>query len=225
MFSGESKRLEIVLAVVGGIVTVALGVSQWHLGQRQNQILADQTAVQERLAVDQIEIQTMNLVSNHLDALLENGPRGEKAEAVVLAAAEFLSAEHQRTSLAEIAAKLIKQRAEPDPALEGRFVEAIQPAKKEADWFTVIGSYGTSMLDAAITEANRQQRELAKVLPQAQVEIYKTKHSNHFAVVLGGKQTKEEAEELALRARSESWAAGAYGQPDREWTLFGAAPF
>jgi hypothetical protein len=68
--------------------------------------------------------------------------------------------------------------------------------------------------------------KLVKVIDKnLSVQLYKTKISNNYAVVVGGSIEKDEAISLARQAREEDWASDAFAQKDRQWSKVGDAPF
>lgn len=235
------KKFEIIIILLGIIITAILGYGQWKIGETQNLILKQQIesqkilaqeqlksqkqqtekqlASQEKQTIDQIEIQTMNLVASHFSSLGEDGEEGKKAERAVMIAANFLSDTYGRRSLAEMAKELINDSQHVDAEVVLRVTEAAEPLpEKNPSWFTVIGSFDTYNLDKAEQKAAELSETIKKATGDSlKVSIYKTKFSSHYAIVVGKAQSKELADQLAYKARKLGWAKDAYSQIDRDW--------
>lgn len=222
------KWFETCVAAIGVFVTGILGYGQWRLGDQQNQILENQRSSAEKRAIDDIEVRVMSLVSSHLGRLGEPGPEGDNARRVVLAAAEYLSNEHKRTSLASMADKIAEGKAAVSQRDQARLAEATQAPPDEAIWFSVLASLPGDAEEQAKDEANKKQilaRDRLGPPFDAQVELYKTKISNNYAVVIGGRMDRAGAVALAARARAGGLATDAFAQRDRTWARIGTAPF
>jgi hypothetical protein len=240
----NDKKIEIIVITFGIIITGILGYGQWSIGDNQNVLLQLQIESQERLAkehiqsqknlikyqiksqekqtVDQIEIQTMSLVSSHFSNLSKNGEEGKMAEKTVMIAANFLADKYGRRSLAKMAKELVSQRKDVSAQVALRVSEAAEElpnAKKELSWFTVLGSYDEYNLKKAKEASLIILTKVRKNNPSVNIDIYKTKYSRHFAVVIGGKQTKKAAELLSIKARKLGWADDAYFQLNRDWEI------
>lgn len=80
------------------------------------------------------------------------------------------------------------------------------------DWFAVVGSFPTTGQGLAEARALAQRTQSLGC-----AEIWRTKISNNYAVVLGGKTTRGQALSAAALARSSSLASDAFTQVNREW--------
>jgi hypothetical protein len=235
----RNKWFEVVIAAVGVIITGVLGYGQWQLGQQQNAILENQAKQEFERSVDNIEVQVMTLVSPHLDKLGSKGEEAENAQKVVLAAAEYLSNQYGRTSLASMAAKLSEGNPSISDPLQVRFAEATQAPpqlkmhstggkgeiQKKVVWYAVLASLPADKLKLAKDTANKKlSKAKEKGLSQG-VQLYKTKISNNYAVVIGGALDESSARALSSTARSISLAKDSFPQIDKDWTFVGDAPF
>ena len=215
----RSKWFEVFVAALGVTVTGVLGYGQWQLGEQQNLILANQTTTAERRSVDTIEVQVMTLVSPHLSVLGSKTPEGKRSERVVLAAAEYLSDQFGRASLAKMAAKISEGNKDISEPVRTRLEEASQAAPKSRTYFTVLASLpGNNLAAARITAKEKLKKAKVAGLDQA-ISIYKTKLSNNYAVVIGGELSEADARSLAAAARSAGLADDSFHQIDKEWAF------
>jgi hypothetical protein len=219
------KHYELIIAAFGVAVTATLGLGQWRLGQQQNTLLDAQTRFQQQRAVDDIEVRTMALVSPYLSSLGDQSVEGERAEKVVLAAAEFLTNDHGRTVLARMVSRILEPAPSVEQSVKTRIEEATQQAPISTPWFSVLASLPGDQRSTAEEVANNKYQLIRAIDESLSVTVYKTKISNNYAVVVGGSLKKAEALSLARRARESHWADDSFAQRDREWTKEGDAPF
>jgi len=102
----DSRYLEIVLTAIGLMVTALLGYGQYQISTQQTKMAIKQQEAEDRRSVDNIEIQTMNLVAGHLANLAKPGSDFDASQKVVIAASEYLSSQFDRTALAAMAARI-----------------------------------------------------------------------------------------------------------------------
>lgn len=197
----SSKWFEVGIAALGVAVTAILGYGQWQLGQGQAELSKGQAASEDRRAQDAIEVQVMSMVSSYFAAMREPGKKGDDAQRVVLAAAEYLSNDHKRPSLAAMAAKISQENPTASLNVQGRFQEASIVPDQAAPWYAVLASLSPDDLDTARSVALAKQSLAAKLGLGDQIHIYRTKISNNIAIVIGGALTRERALELAARSR------------------------
>lgn len=222
--STEVKRFEIIVMLIGVCVTAVLGYGQYRLGQQQNKILENQRISAEERATNDVEIKVMSLVSPHLSSLREPGEKGQNAQRIVLAASEYLSDEYGRTSLAKMAAKITEGGKSVKKQVKVRLEEATQSSAAASNWYSVVSSVDGNDYKTAKRIAIEKQR-LSKSLGVKQaVEIYKTKISNNYAIVIGGPLDQTQARSLASIARKAGIASDAFAQKDRSWELVEKLP-
>jgi hypothetical protein len=235
----SSKFFEVTITAVGIFVTAVLGYGQWRLGQQQNAILENQAKQELERSIDNIEVQVMTLVSPHLGKLASAGEEAETAQKVVLAAAEYLSNQYGRTSLASMATMISEGNPTISQPIQDRFEEATvappqlqmplsevdKPPPKQANWYAVLASLPGDQLETAKAEANKKlDKAREKGLNQG-VQLYKTEISNNYAVVIGGALDKASARALSAKARTVGLSRDSFPQIDKEWTHVGDAPF
>lgn len=241
----SSKWFEIAITAIGVLITAVLGYGQWRLGQQQNAILENQANQQLERSIDNIEVQVMTLVSKHLGKLGTVGEEAEVSQKVVLAAAEFLSNKYGRTSLAAMAAKISEGNPKIGNPIQGRFAEATQPPPQlqvrslgtdwpeskgqqppeRTNWYAVLASLPGDQLKAAEAEANGKLIKAREKGFSQGVQLYKTKISNIYAVVIGGALDEASARDLSKKARSLELTRDSFAQIDKEWKFVGDAPF
>jgi len=171
----NSKWFQIYVAAVGVLVTGILGYGQCRLGQQQNEILNNQAAAAKANAIDTIEVQVMTLVSPHLGLLGSDSDAAKRSEGVVLAAAEYLSDQYGRTSLAEMAAEISEASATVSTPTRTRLEEAREAPPDSPTYFTVLASLPADNLDAARAVANSKLAAARGFGVDAPIQIYKTK--------------------------------------------------
>ena len=98
-------------------------------------------------------------------------------------------------------------------------------APEQGAWFTVLASIPGNDLTRAKIIANEKYGLVHESERSLSVELWKTKISNNYAVVVGGVQSESEAAKLAEGARANGWASDAFAQIDKEWHQIGVAPF
>jgi len=225
--SDRNRRFEIWIAAIGVLVTGVLGYGQWQLGQQQNQILKNQMKAAKVSATDAIEVQMMTLVSPHLSKLGSDSDDSKMSEGVILAAAEYLSEKHGRTSLAEMAARISSTSSVVSTPTKTRFEEASQVLAQNPTqtpsamprYFTVLASVPANKLITAQTVAREKLRAARTNGINEPIYIYKTKISNHLAIVMGGLLDINKARELAIISRDKGIAVDAFHQIDKQWSL------
>ena len=231
-----NKSLEISIAVIGAILTALIGYGQWNLGQKQlefqkevdkqNQADKSQTiAAQKKASIDLLEMQALNIVGPYLGDLGVGGEQGKKAERVVSETADYLTTKYKRTTLAEIAKNLTDKATSVSEETRSRISEATEPAIQTEVWFTVLASLREDQLNDAKRVANEKLAEIKASNESLPVEIWKTKISKNYAIVVGGEVNRSRAVELSRLARSEHWADDAFPQVDKSWEKIGVAPF
>ena len=232
----NSNSLEILITVIGIILTGLIGYGQWDLGRKQlafqNTVKKQQQtareeaqAVEKKTAIDLIEMQALNMVGPYLGDLGVEGDKGKVAERVVGETVDYLSNTHSRTSLANIAKNLIDKTNTVSEETRSRIAEATEPAKQREVWFSVLASLNENEIEKAKSIANEKLRMISESGESFSVEVWKTKISKNFAIVVGGSVDNKRAIVLARKARKEHWADDAFAQVDKEWKIIGAAPF
>lgn len=219
----SSKKLEIFIAVLGVTITALLGYGQYSLGKNQLE-------VQRKSSVDLIEMQAMTMVGPYLGDLGKGDEKGETAERVVTETADFLSRKYKRISIANLANSLIEKSKTVGQMTKTRIAEATQAAptqtsRQEKNYFAVLASYPIDQLDQAKEAANEMLKLVKAGGSEEPVELWKTKISKNYAVVVGGRLEKEKAFQLAKTARAKHWADDAFWQIDKEWSPIGTSPF
>jgi hypothetical protein len=103
--------------------------------------------------------------------------------------------------------------------------ESLEPVAEGAPWYAVLASLPASDLAAARTNANEKLAEARRLGFSQGVQIYRTKISNNYAVVIGGQMPRPDAFALSSGARQKGLASDAFPQQDRMWSFVGEAPF
>lgn len=221
----HSKIFEVTIAALGLVVTGVLGYGQIQLSREQANQTQSQHLAEEKRAVDNIEVQVMSLVAPHLGNLAKPGTEFEPSQRIVLAAAEYLSAQHSRTALASMAAKISEGNATISQEVKSRIQEATVTVPSTGRWFAVLASLPSTDLTAGQNLANQKLRQIQASGLGFEVQLFKTKISNNLAVVVGGALERAAALDLASQARNAGIARDAFAQQDKEWTFVGKAPF
>lgn len=89
-----------------------------------------------------------------------------------------------------------------------------------AGWFAVVGSY---TIDAAGLAGAAEQQRRAQAAGIC-TELWQTRISNNYAVVVGSRSDRRSAGINAERARKAGLAADAFAQPDRGWEKLSQSP-
>jgi len=158
----------------------------------------------------------MALISPHLVKLAAAGEEAETAQKVVLSAAEYFSNQYGRTSLAIMAAKISEGNSKISKPVQERLVEATvtppqlqmrlsavnTPTPQKDDWYVVLASLPGDQLETAKAEANEKLTKAREKGLDQRVQLYKTKISNNYAVVIGGSLDKVSARALSAKART-----------------------
>lgn len=206
------KWIEICLIGIGVIATSLIGYGQWNLGQQQN-------SFQESLAKQGAELQVIEFIRPHLESFASCNP-DNTAQKMVAVASEYLSNNHHSTVVAEMIESLTQECPESaiDASTETRISEATKPSESGNRWFAVIATFRNT----SVAQAKNAQEELSRHTNAAginkPVEVYLTKISKSFAIVIGGPMNKTDAIALVRKAREEKIALDAFAQIDREWT-------
>jgi len=227
----SAKSFQLAIAAAGVTVTALLGFGQWQLSQQQNRMLdeqhkaeakraSDSIAAEKERAADNIEVQVMALVAQHLAKLRGADKDAKNSERIVLAAEEYLSNTYGKTALAQMHRRIVEDSPFVKPEIRQRIEEATEPVKEGAPWYTVLASLPANDLDTARNIAKEKLKMAERVgLPHKDIEIYKTKLSNNYAIVIGGQMARSDAINLATSARQKGLATDAFAQQDRSWTL------
>jgi hypothetical protein len=200
----QSSRPAIPLALLGLAATlVAAGISSYYAFRLSAELkIAEQRLDQTTSELSATRV-NLNLASAALKRLEASSPSAAD-QRDVQAALKYVDRSEQNlaqasTSLVDAAAKL--------PTT----------GTSDARWFTVIASY--SMGEGGLGRANA----LADAVTQrgACAEIWQTKISRNYAVVLNGPTDAKTASAAATQARSSGLARDAFPQRDREWARVG----
>lgn len=235
-FFEKSKFFEYFLSFLGIVVTGILGYGQIQIGREQARQAAmqekdakaeaaRQDALAEKRQADLIEIQVMQMVAGHLENLARKDEKFESSQKVVVAASAYLTRKYDRRALSEMAREI----SEVNPSLTLNLLTSIKEntgrVSPQAPWFAVLMSLPASDKRSAERAANKISKALQPLRLKYGVQIYKTKISNNFALVLGGPLKREDAASVVLIAKKNMIAADAFSQQDRGWTFIGTAPF
>jgi hypothetical protein len=220
-----SKNIEITVALLGIAVTGVLGWGQYTLSRQQTLLADNQQRLEQKRAIDNIEVQVMTLVAPYFANLAKTGTEFDASQRVVLAASEYLSTQHQRTALANMASKISEGNSSLSPELKSRIQEATTPVPSGSKWFAVLASVPSSDLAGAQRIAN-EKLMLSKSQGKAlSVQVYKTKISDNFAVVYGGPSERSMAVENSSLAKKNGISKDSFAQQNRDWVYEGEAPF
>jgi hypothetical protein len=97
---------------------------------------------------------------------------------------------------------------------------AAAPANQR--WYTVLASYRPGQEEDAVRQLQDVQRRAQGIQPPVRVEVYRTRISGLYAIVLTGEgATRESARDLVGLARRNGWARDAFVQSDRNWVSCG----
>jgi hypothetical protein len=207
-------RIQLLLGVIGACLTLVLGYGQYQIQRGQHVLATQQQRLQQDLEEQRNLMQTLTIAKEYLP-LMDDPSQGKKARAIISRSATYFSSKYHNTFLAELAAELLESANVPRNDKDVlQITEATAPAPLNEGWFTVVASFDVEQLDYA----RRKRDEIARQQNQYPVEVYKTKISRYFAVTIGGRKTKLEAQALVRTARVNGWARDAFAQLDREWS-------
>ena len=161
----------------------------------------------------------MTLVAPHLAKVRGTGADAESSQRVVLAAADYLSSKHKRTALAEMYQHIVADDPTIKPDIRVRVIEATATVSESALWYAVLASLPGNDLNAARRIANKKSQMAGSGGFGQPVQIYRTKISDNYAIVLGGQMRRSDAVSLASAARQKGLAPDAFAQQDRSWTF------
>jgi hypothetical protein len=89
-------------------------------------------------------------------------------------------------------------------------------------WYTVVASYRPGEEQIAAEHVQEVLRQSRTMQPPVRVEVYRTRLSGLYAIVLTGEgATRESARDLVGLARRNGWARDAFVQNDRNWVSCG----
>lgn len=222
----SAKWIEVFLIGLGVVATALIGYGQWSLGQQQNSLtlqLSQEAETRNSTSSRQAaEIQLIQLVQPHLEEFADCAP-DSASQKMVTVTGEYLSETHESDVLVRMAEKLRDECPEGTlkASINTRIVEATSVLSKgdeKNDWFAVIGTYGISKRSEAIKASRILQAKVVGAGLSENVEVYLTKISNSFAIVLGGPMSESEAVRLARLSRENGIAKDAFPQIDRDWT-------
>jgi hypothetical protein len=118
-----------------------------------------------------------------------------------------------------MAAKITEGGKSVNKQVKVRLEEATQSTDGKVPWYSVLASIDGNDIETAKRVA-KEKLELSKSVGiEAPIEIYKTKLSNNYAVVIGGPVTQTQAASLASKSRTEGLADDAFAQKDRSWAF------
>lgn len=223
----HSKKFEITIAALGMIVTGMLGYGQIRVSQEQNRQEESQKATEEKRAADDVEVKVMTMVAPHFLDISKPGENFEASLRVIESAATYLTERHSRPGLALMATQIARGNKAVPQEVQTRLQEAtvVPLPSTTRKWFAVLASLPASDLTPAQTFANERLQQLKNTGLNVEIQLFKTKISNNYAVVVGGPLERNDAIELASQARSKGLARDAFVQQDRDWTFVGKAPF
>src|SRR5260370_23757 len=221
----KSSKFQIGIAVGGLLVTAILGSGQFSLSKKQNQIIQLQKQAEDSRAKDAIEVQVMTMVGPYLSKM--RGPSEEAANArkVVDAAASFLKEAHSKPALGVMYQRILREDPSVKPEAQVQAEKFAGPSLEGAGWFTVLASLPGDDEKATKKAANEIRSRALGLGFSEPVQVYKTKISDSYAVVIGGKLSKADAFALMARVRERKLAIDAFAQEDRNWDLEDPPPF
>ncbi len=161
----------------------------------------------------------------YLEKITSSGHEGETAKKIILTTAEYLSVTYGRTALANMVAKIAEDSSQNIPSdflvrtQEATYSEISGTKKSTTQWFAVIFTTSVNNLDLSKKIAQTKSDKVKSAGIIETVKIYKTKISNHFAIVLGDATDKQTAKSLVDKVRLLGIAQDAFVQQNREWTL------
>jgi hypothetical protein len=205
-----TNRFQIGVAAAGVLVTALLGFGQWNLSRQQRE-------AEERRSEDNIEVQVMALVKEHLAKLRGSGEDAENAQRVVLAAGKYLADGHHRPALIIMYDSIVKDLQSVKTELKTQAAESTEPAAEGAKWYAVLASLPANDLSRTRSVASQMLAHAQQLGFTQGIKVYKTKISNNYAIVMGGQMSRSDAFSLAADARQKSLATDAFPQQDRSW--------
>lgn len=114
----------------------------------------------------------------------------------------------------------IRTAAAKLPASSSTTVAQAPAPVSTAGWFAVVGSYPIDAPGLAGAMEQQQRAQKAGLC----VELWQTKISHNYAVVIGSRTDRATAVASAGAARKGGVATDAFAQPDREWTKLPQSP-
>jgi hypothetical protein len=89
-------------------------------------------------------------------------------------------------------------------------------------WYAVVASYRPGEEHVVAEHVQEVLRQSRGMQPAVRVEVYRTRLSGLYAIVLTGEgATRESARDLVGLARRNGWARDAFVQNDRNWVSCG----
>jgi hypothetical protein len=199
----------VLLALAGLAVTAILGYGQWRLGVSQRE-------AEDLKEKDAVEVQVMALIAPHLSKVRGVGDDAESARRIVQAAGDYLISKYRRDELSRMYAQIVSEAPSVKHETVMKAEETTEVPAKGAPWYAVLASLPADDLNAAQELADEKAKMVRGAGISQPVQIYRTKISNNYAVVLGGKLSKSTAFLLAARARDKKLAPDAFAQQDRQ---------
>jgi hypothetical protein len=214
MSEGKDRALSSVLLAIAGLaVTAILGYGQWSLGVSQRE-------AEDLKEKDAVEVQVMALIAPHLSKVREVGDDAESSRRIVQAAGDYLNTKYRSDALSRMYAQIVSEAPSVKQETVMRAQETTEVPTKDAPWYAVLASLPADDLNAAQELADEKAKMARGAGISQRVQIYRTKISNNYAVVLGGKLGKSTALLLAASAREKKLAPDAFAQQDRQnWDL------
>lgn len=210
----KSARRTLPMFLIGILATlVAAAVAIYYIVTLSGDLRAAQQALrtsQRRVALAQ---QNLSIANEALRKAQAESPSGANAEQITAAISDVTRSQRQLSyasaSVREAASKLPASL----PADDASVVAAPQ-------WFAVVGSYRLDATGLANASAQAGRAQAAGLC----AEMWQTRISRNYAVVIGTISDRPTALANMARARSTGLADDAFVQPNRDWTKLPQSP-
>jgi hypothetical protein len=179
MSEGKDRALSSVLLAIAGLaVTAILGYGQWSLGVSQRE-------AEDLKEKDAVEVQVMALIAPHLSKVRGAGDDAESSRRIVQAAGDYLISKYRRDELSHMYAQIVSEAPSVKQEDKMKAQETTEVPTKDAPWYAVLASLPADDLNAAQELADEKVRMARGAGISQRVQIYRTKISDNYAVVLG----------------------------------------
>jgi hypothetical protein len=147
---------------------------------------------------------------------LQSGERRDDQQQQTVDATPDLPAQVMQAAPA-VVSQNVKLRAE-----EGQTTPQAAATAGSQRWYAVVASYRPGEEQVVAEHVQEVLRQSRSMQPAVRVEVYRTRLSGLYAIVLTGEgATRESARDLVGLARRNGWARDAFVQNDRNWVSCG----
>lgn len=205
------------LGIVGLMITLILGVSQFNLQKVQANSIEEEKKDKKRF-------QILDIVNDNLPYYSDTSAKGKIARSIINNSASILSKDFDFSELADLLDQTISSDSTLQRSISVDDLQVISNAtskqnQPEEEWFCVIASYSINKLNRAQSKSEKANKTLKEIGSKIKSRIYLTTQSGVYAVTLGGKLSKRKAIDYVGIARNKGIASDAFYQKDKDWKL------